>query len=360
VVAELECFTESLPVYLQPYIHIGVTSSDIEDYADRKQIEEHLEILEKQIKEVGTELSRWCLCAIPTLGRTHLQPAEPTTVGYRFAVYAQEYMAAMAHFTLAIINYMDERGFRGAVGTDANRTLLKNTFGGDEFSGGGMAVGQVYPRQQDLRLLQTFDAFGSILGKMALDLRVLQMQGEALECKPAGTVGSSAMPAKSNPIRCERISGLVQTLHSLVGTCWQMATQNILERTLDEKVARRIYLPEAFLCFSEILSSAREVLSGMFIDHNVCRAHILENWRSWLPSRVVSVLQARSFYQSRKEVYTLVEESIAQYDNARAFLHDMAPILEFEEWDYLMALDEAHKVAFNISNRLALTIEVMK
>jgi adenylosuccinate lyase len=211
---------------------------------------------------------------------THLQPAEPTTVGYRLAFTAQDLLEdylALKRVRAALRG----KGFKGAVGTSASYTeLLHGTgltpreleqrvlapFGLDVFE----VAHQTYPRRQDYDILSVLAGLGATAYKFAFDLRLLQSPviGEWHEPFGSRQIGSSAMPFKRNPIHSENIDSMARYLAGLPRVAWDNAAHHLLERTLDDSANRRVVLPEAFLTADEILTRMTRLVKGLRIDAN--------------------------------------------------------------------------------------------
>jgi adenylosuccinate lyase len=239
----------------------------------------------------------------PCIGYTHLQPAEPTTVGYRLAQYGLDLLidwAELRHVRRGIKG----KGFRGATGTSASYTQLlgaHQVVEGDH-RGSPLRTGaregapsaaalearllaklgldafpvatQTYPRKQDWLVLNALAGLAQSLYKFAFDLRVLQAQpyGEWSEPLGARQVGSSAMPFKRNPVNAEAIDSLARWVAALPRVAWDNAAHSLLERTLDDSANRRLILPEAFLATEELVCRALRILRGLTIhDDAVAR-----------------------------------------------------------------------------------------
>jgi adenylosuccinate lyase len=231
-------------------------------------------------------------CAdIVCMAFTHLQPAEPTTLGYRFAVYAQDLLIDRDNLQFVFEN-LTAKGLRGAVGTSASYEQLLS---GESTSATMMeeevlqhfglhardVSTQTYPRKLDYLLLSALAGTGASLSKFAADVRILSSPefGEVFEPFGKSQVGSSAMPFKRNPIICERIDSLARLLPAYADVAWQNAANNYLERTLDDSANRRTILPEALLCLDEIVRCARRVVEGLRIDMQ----RIAQNLRTYGP-----------------------------------------------------------------------------
>lgn len=285
LMAELRTFAESAP-NAGGILHLGATSADIEDNADVLRIRQAFDlVLEKLVKLMFllVELvEQWA--DYPLMGYTHLQPAEPTTLGYRMAYYAQD-----------LFNDWDEirrtrrglrgKGFKGAVGTGAAYGELIGEENLAEFETRlAMKLNlpffpvttQVYPRKQDYRVLSSLAGLASSLHKLAFDLRILQSPGFGEMAEPFGSqqVGSSAMPFKRNPINAEKIDSLARSLAQLPRQAWDNAANSLLERTLDDSANRRSILAEGFLIADELLETAQRIVAGLVIDEAAMQGNL--------------------------------------------------------------------------------------
>ncbi len=259
-------------------IHLGATSMDIEDNADalrlRQALDLTLETLATLLRTLGRLTDTWA--AAPLIAFTHIQPAEPSTLGYRLAQYTQDLLEDYKRLR-------DERevirgkGFKGAVGTAASYAELIGVEALGAFEQKLSArldlpffavATQTYPRKQDYNVLAALAGMGQSLYKLAFDLRLLQSPplGELSEPFGSKQVGSSAMPFKRNPINAEKINSLARYLAQLPRVAWDNAANSILERTLDDSANRRTILPEAFLAADEMLRVANRILSGLRVD----------------------------------------------------------------------------------------------
>src|SRR3989344_3612929 len=259
-------------------IHLGATSMDVVDNTDTIRMKEALEIVEKKLvsllKKFSQKIEKYA--DVPCLGFTHLQPAEPTTVGYRFAFYAQDLLLDFEYLQF-VKKIMKGKGLKGAVGTSASYTaLLKNNkMSAEKLEDMAMkklgidpllVTSQVSTRKLDYFVLNLLSSTASSLSKFAADLRILQspMYGEWSEPFGKKQVGSSAMPFKKNPINSEKICSLARIIDKLPQVALENATLSYLERTLDDSANRRIIIPEAFLALDEILDTADKIISEMF------------------------------------------------------------------------------------------------
>jgi adenylosuccinate lyase len=259
-------------------IHLGATSMDIEDNADALRLRSSLDLLLESLADLLQTLSllieKWA--EAPLMAFTHLQPAEPSTLGYRLAFYGQD----LLHDCQAIRDQKSEikgKGFKGAVGTGAAYAELIGAEKLAEFEQKLSEkldlpffpiASQVYPRKQDYDIVSALAGLGASLYKFAFDLRLLQSPplGELSEPFGEKQVGSSAMPFKRNPVRAEKINSLARYLASLPRLAWDNAAHSLLERTLDDSANRRILLPEACLAADELLRAANSILAKLRVD----------------------------------------------------------------------------------------------
>ena len=277
LMAEVKVFAEQALVG-GGIIHFGATSMDIEDNADALRLREGLDFSLKSLRNILQKLAALMKTYAHTalIAFTHLQPAEPSTLGYRLAQYAQDLLTDY-HALVQIRSEIRGKGFKGAVGTGASYAEL---FGVDELAHFEKQLSekldlhfypvatQTYPRKQDYTVLSALAGLGQSLYKMAFDLRLLQSPpiGELSEPFGSKQVGSSAMPFKRNPIRSEKIDSLGRYLTQLPRVAWDNAAHSLLERTLDDSANRRTILPEAFLAADEMMRTASAILSGLNVD----------------------------------------------------------------------------------------------
>ncbi|MCB0095064.1 MAG: adenylosuccinate lyase [Caldilineaceae bacterium] len=278
LMAEIRTFAEQCPVG-GPIIHLGATSMDVLDNVDALRLQHALDLLLEQLRALLSALATRITTEAdtPAIAFTHIQPAEPTTVGYRLAQYGQDLLMDLAELQRVRANVRG-KGLKGAVGASASYTqLLEGTgwsaaqleasvmqkLGLEAFT----AATQTYPRKQDWLVLNALAGLCGSLHKFAFDLRILQSPpiGEWSEPFGAKQVGSSAMPFKRNPIAAENIDSLARWVAALPRVAWDNAALSLLERTLDDSANRRFALPEAFLITDEILGRACQLVEGLRI-----------------------------------------------------------------------------------------------
>lgn len=277
LMAELKTFAEQCP-NAAGVIHLGATSTDIEDNADVLRLRQSLDLVIEKLNALlllfANQIDDWA--DLTLIAFTHLQPAEPSTLGYRLAVYAQDLLMDWENLRRER-RHLRGKGFKGAVGTAAAYAELIGVQNLSEFETRlSTRLGlpffpvdtQTYPRKQDYQVISALAGLGASLYKFAFDLRILQSPsiGELSEPFGAKQVGSSAMPFKRNPIQAEKIDSLARSLAQMPRLAWDNAAHSLLERTLDDSANRRSLLPEAFLLTDELLATATRLLSGLQVN----------------------------------------------------------------------------------------------
>ncbi len=327
VMAHVHALGDSCPK-ARPIIHLGMTSQDVVCNADLVILQQALAIINDKcvlaICVLGDAAERWR--KLPTLGFTHYQPAQPTTVGRRLANWAAD-LGVRGESVLPWDKYGSMyRGLRGATGTQASflaifegdsakvdelewrflwrmqrlqdeeitriddedeeihdykprskdgcpldREELERLFADRAF----MLTGQTYPRVVDTDVLAGLATTAAVLHKIATDIRLLSNRKEIDEPFEDKQIGSSAMPYKRNPMRCERICGLTRFVMNLVGNAYDTAATQWLERTLDDSSNRRLSLPEAFLALDGALDLMHNVASGLVVHEAMVRRNLM-------------------------------------------------------------------------------------
>ncbi len=279
LVAEVHAFAEQCPIG-GGIIHLGATSMDVKDNADALRLREALDLLLGRLAAVletlATKVEDWA--ETPVIAWTHIQPAEPTTLGYRLAQYGQDLLLDLTELQRVRAGIRG-KGVKGAVGTSASYTQLLNGTGmtAAELEARVMAAlemeafpvaTQTYPRRQDWLVLNALAGLAGSLYKFAFDLRLLQTPPIGEWAEPFGRqqVGSSAMPFKRNPENAETMDSLARLVAALPRVAWDNAAHSLLERTLDDSANRRTILPEAFLAADELLARAGRLLREMRVN----------------------------------------------------------------------------------------------
>ncbi len=285
VMAEIMAFAEQCSIG-GGIIHLGLTSMDVVDNADVLRVRESLTLMISRLEPL---LEAFCSqidahADIPLMAFTHLQPAEPSTLGYRLAQYAQDLWIDWQNLRRQLAG-LRGKGFKGAVGT---RASFRELLGPQDLEAFEAAISaklglqffqvttQVYPRKQDYEIHSALAGVGATLYKFAFDVRLLQSPtiGEVGEPFGKRQVGSSAMPFKHNPIQAEKIDSLARLLAQFPRIAWDNAAHTLLERTLDDSANRRTSLPEAFLITDELLTTAYKIVDGLRIDKHAVQRNL--------------------------------------------------------------------------------------
>jgi adenylosuccinate lyase len=288
VMAHVRVFGEKAPA-ARGIIHWGATSAYVSDNGDLIQMREALTLVESRLAAVLRTLRDFALAHrdLPTLAYTHFQPAQPTTVGRRAALWASDLLMDLEEVRRARAD-LRFLGAKGATGTQASFLLL---FDGDSsrveeldravarrasFPKRQIVSGQTYSRKQDDRVVHALSGLAQSAHKIATDLRLLQHEGELEEPFEPSQVGSSAMPHKRNPMRAERVCALARHVIALSLDTAMTASTQWLERTLDDSANKRIAVPEAFLAADAILVLLANVFAGLVVHPEVSRRKLEE------------------------------------------------------------------------------------
>ena len=324
VMAHVHCLGESCPE-AKAIIHLGCTSQDVVCNADLLTLSQAIVLIAKKVDRSSFVLTEHASAhaRIPTLGFTHYQSAQPTTVGRRGAGWAYELRLSFDYYDYERLGERARiRGFGGATGTQASFLQLFNgeaatvdrfaahavfkliaatNEGLEEFEDYAQLINvaifeedrdepeaviflrqhtfdlttQTYPRVMDTKVLASLASVAAVLHKIATDIRLLSNRKEIDEPFGSKQIGSSAMPYKRNPMKCERICGLTRFVMNLVGNAYDTAATQWLERTLDDSSNRRLSLPEAFLALDGALDLMHEVASGLVVHEAMVRKNLM-------------------------------------------------------------------------------------
>jgi adenylosuccinate lyase len=286
VMAHIHTFGEVSPE-ARDIIHLGATSCFVTDNTDLLLIRDGLRVLLDRLVGVIDALARFAeqWRGLPTLGFTHFQPAQLTTVGKRASLWCYDFVLDLHEIEhrLAALRF---RGVKGTTGTQASFLAL---FHGDHgkvrqldrlvarkmgFDDVYPVTGQTYSRKVDSQVLDSLSGVGQSAHKFGTDLRLLAHRQEVEEPFEAEQVGSSAMAYKRNPMRAERMCGLARFLVSLQVSAAQTAATQWLERTLDDSVNRRLTLPQGFLATDGVLRLALNIAKGLVVHPAVISCQV--------------------------------------------------------------------------------------
>ena len=273
----------------EPIIHLGATSCYVGDNTDVVILREASRLLLKKAAQVVHNLAGFAdrYKALPCLGYTHLQPAQLTTVGKRATLWLQELIMDMENLQFQL----DRLRLLGSKGTTGTQASFMELFDGDEakidrmeqliaqdmgFAGCVPVSGQTYSRKVDAYFLSVLSGFAQSAYKFANDLRLLQSFEEVEEPFAKSQIGSSAMPYKRNPMRCERICALARYVTVDALNPALTAQTQWFERTLDDSANKRIAVAEAFLAVDAILNIYSDVTAGMVVYEQVIHRRVMD------------------------------------------------------------------------------------
>ena len=286
VMAHIHHLGEQAPA-ARAFLHLGATSAYVTDNTDLVLMREGLQLLLGRLAAVLVALAKLARRerAVPCLAYTHFQPAQLTTVGKRVTLWMQEFLLDAEE----LLHRLEALQFRGVKGTTGTQASFLELFDGDDekvreldarvalkmgFTRVFPVTGQTYTRKLDAQVLAALSGVAQSAAKLATDVRLLQHEGEILEPFESDQVGSSAMAYKRNPMRAERITGLARFVIELEGNAWHTASEQWLERTLDDSANRRLVLPEAFLASDAILVLVTNVAAGLEVREAVIARHV--------------------------------------------------------------------------------------
>ncbi len=269
-------------------IHLGATSCYVGDNTDIIIMNEALTLVKRKLVNVIDRLARFAdkYKAQPTLGFTHFQPAQPTTVGKRASLWLQEFLMDLSDLEY-VQGSLRLLGSKGTTGTQASFLEL---FEGDiekvdkldpmiaekmGFPGCYPVSGQTYSRKVDGRVLNVLAGIAASSHKMSNDIRLLQHLKEVEEPFEKSQIGSSAMAYKRNPMRSERIASLSRYVMSDTMNTWITSSVQWFERTLDDSANKRLSIPEAFLAVDGILTLDMNVVDGLVVYDKVINKHLM-------------------------------------------------------------------------------------
>ena len=288
VMAHVHTYGDLCPKAM-PIIHLGATSCYVGDNTDVILMREGLCLIRDELVRVLDRLARFArqYKALPTLGFTHFQPAQLVTVGKRATLWMNELLLDLADVEHRI-NSLKLLGCKGTTGTQASFLEL---FDGDHekcreldrkiaaemgFAATAPVSGQTYSRKVDYQVLSTLSGIAQSASKFATDMRLLCHLKEVEEPFEKNQIGSSAMPYKRNPMRCERICALARYVMADAVNPAITAASQWFERTLDDSANKRLSVPEAFLAVDAILNIYANVADGLVVHEKVIQKHVLE------------------------------------------------------------------------------------
>lgn len=288
VMAHVHTYGDAAPL-AKGIIHLGATSAFVGDNTDLIQMRDGLLLLRKQLINVMKNLSDFAIQYkdVPTLGFTHYQPAQLTTVGKRATLWLQSLILDFEELEF-FIETLRFRGVKGTTGTaasflelfDGDYSKVKHLdkelsarFGFDKVFG---VSGQTYDRKIDAKVVALLSNIAQSAHKFSNDLRLLQNLKEIEEPFEKDQIGSSAMAYKRNPMRSERIGALAKFVMSLSTSSAMVASTQWFERTLDDSANKRLTIPQAFLAVDAVLMIWNNIMTGIVVYENRIQKHIMD------------------------------------------------------------------------------------
>ncbi|QDT55227.1 Adenylosuccinate lyase [Caulifigura coniformis] len=288
VMAHVHAFRDQCPT-AGGIIHLGATSCEVTDNTELIQMRQALHLIRRRLVQVIDVLAAFAskYRDLPCLGMTHLQPAQPTTVGKRATLWCYDLVLDLEE----IEHRIDQLKFRGIKGTTGTQATFLQLLGGDHarvselekrvsaklgFEAVYPVTGQTYSRKVDAQVLAALSGIGQSAHKMGSDMRILQSRKELEEPFETKQIGSSAMAYKRNPMRAERMCALSRFAMHLAGSADDTAAVQWMERTLDDSANRRLVIPQAFLAIDATLILYRNIVDGMVVYPEVIGRHLAE------------------------------------------------------------------------------------
>jgi adenylosuccinate lyase len=356
VMAHVHAYGDQCPT-ARPIIHLGATSQYVNCNTELMLFRESLRLIARRLAAVIDALAAFAAKYrdLPTLAFTHLQPAQPTTVGKRATLWAYDLALDLAE----IEHRLSELKARSTKGTTGTQASFLHLFNGDQgkvrdlerrvaekmgFDHTYAVTGQTYPRKIDAQVVDALVGVASSAHKAATDLRILAHRKEIEEPFEKNQIGSSAMAYKRNPMRCERICGLSRFVMSLQANPPATLATQWMERTLDDSSNRRLVLPQAFLGVDAVLLLYRNVAEGLVVYPEV----IARNLREELPFMATEniLMAAVAAGADRQDVHERIRvhsqaaaAEVKQHGRTNDLLDRLAADPAFQGVDLAAALD---------------------
>jgi adenylosuccinate lyase len=359
VMAHVHAYGDQCPK-ARPIIHLGATSCYVTDNADLILMRESLSLLAHRLAAVIDQLGHFAKQHrdLACLGYTHLQPAQPTTVGKRACLWAYDLALDLAEIEHRIAS-LRARSVKGTTGTQASflalfhgdhakvrqlETLIAKRLG---FEDSYAVTGQTYTRKVDSQVLDVLSGIAQSAHKMGTDLRLLASRKEIEEPFEADQIGSSAMAYKRNPMRSERVCGLARFIMSLQTSAAATAAVQWMERTLDDSANRRLVIPQAFLAVDAILILLQNITAGLVVYPRVIAANLDEELPFMATENVLmAAVQAGGDRQELHEQIRRHSQDAAQRVKQEGRANDLIDRLQsdaaFSKVDFASVLNPQH------------------
>ena len=350
VMSHIHVFGAQCPAAM-PIIHLGATSCYVTDNTELIQMRDGLKIIRQKLLKLIRQIADFALAnkSLPTLGFTHYQPAQLTTVGKRFSLYLQDFLMDLEQLNFQL-EQIPFRSVKGTTGTQASFLAL---FDGDHdkvrelerriaarmgFDRIVAVSGQTYTRKVDYFVVSVLAGIAQSASKIATDIRLLANLREMEEPFGKKQIGSSAMAYKRNPMRSERICSLARYLMADAMNAPMTASAQWLERTLDDSANRRISMPEGFLCADAVLRLSQNVTNGLHVNEKLVEKTV----REYLPFIATENLMMEGVKRggNRQELHEIIR---------KCSMAAAARMKNGETWDLLA--DLAESAAFGMTKQ---------
>ena len=317
VMAHVYAYGQQCPT-AEPIIHLGATSQFVGCNGDLLTQKKALTLIKKALINLIRNLRDFCTehKSLATLGYTHYQPAQPTTVGKRNTLYIQDLLMDLDYIE-QLEKQVKARGAKGTVGTQATFIEL---FKGDHnkvreldklvsaklgFNDTFAVTGQTYTRKLDMKTAETLAGIGATAHKFAVDLRLLSNLKVQEEPFAKSQVGSSAMAYKRNPMRSERMTGLSRKLMGLMANFGNTYANQWFERTLDDSAIRRMDIPQAFLLADAVLKLFLNITDGMVVFPKQIERHLLQELPFMATEKILMMCVEKG--ESRQAIHEIIK-----------------------------------------------------
>ncbi len=361
VMAHVHTFEEAAPA-AKGIIHLGATSQYVVDNADLIIMREAMKLVANRlacaIDALGTFAEKWK--NLPTLGYTHYQPAQLTTVGKRATLWAQDLAIDLAEIEHRIQTLM----FRGVKGTTGTQASFLSLFDGDHakvleldrrvtkvfgFEKSFPVTGQTYPRKVDAQIINSLAGIAASVHRFCNDIRLLAGMKQIEEPFEAEQVGSSAMAYKRNPMRCERATGLARFVISLSNSPLQTAAEQWFERTLDDSSNKRLAIPEPFLAIDGCLQIVVNVARGLVVYPKVIESFVMAELPFMATEEILMAAvraggDRQELHEKIRQHSLAAAEQVKQYGKPNDLLDRLRQDPAFAKVDLSSVLNPSHFV----------------
>ncbi len=344
VMAHVHAYGDQCPS-ARKIIHLGATSCFVTDNSELIEIKESLQLIRRRLVSVIDQLGLFAYQYkdLPCLGFTHLQPAQPTTVGKRACLWRQDLVLDLEE----VEHRLEMLRFRGVKGTTGTQATFLALFDGDHekvemldrmvtekmgFKSAYPITGQTYSRKIDSQVLDVLGGIGQSAHKAGSDIRILQHKKEIEEPFEKEQIGSSAMAYKRNPMRSERMCALARFAMNLGGNGDDTMATQWMERTLDDSANRRLSLPLAFLAIDAVLIIYRNVTTGLVVYPKVIEKHLNEELPFMATEEILmAAVRAGGDRQDLHELIRVHSQSAAQQVKEHGLANDLIARLKKEK-----------------------------